>query len=546
MLDGSGTPVPQPLWRGDNEGVELTSEPEPTPDVSPGDVVDWMRRLRVTQGPATGRPFEVLAWQEEFLCAALAPGVRQAGLSVARGNGKTTMVAALAAACIVGPLRQPRAEVPVVAASYNQARLAFEHVRAFVREMLVPAADWRMTDSLHYSLIEHKRSGARLRVISSSPKKAHGLAPSLIIADEPAQWERGDGERMYSALVTSMGKIAGARLIALGTRPARGDHWFSRLLDTPAPGMVARTYSAAPDAELDSEEAWRQANPSLAAMPELHAALRTEAEQAAKNPALVPAFRALRLNQGVDDSGAKQPLVDVDVWRQLQHGGAQPVGRMVLGVDLGGSQALSAAVAYWPLSGRLECLARIGAEPSLSARGARDGVGPLYEQAAAAGDLACDPGRVPDVGRLLEAAVARFGVPAVIVCDRWRLAELRDAVDGRVHPPTEGIVVRGQGFKDGAEDVRRFQDAVARGLVAPSRRFPLLEAGIADATVVYDAAGNGKLAKSGEGGRRHCARDDVAAAAILAVAHGHRVSGVDEAAARVATTNSSAGFAVAG
>ena len=43
---------------------------------------------------------------------------------------------------------------------------------------------------------------------------------------------------------------------------------------------------------------------------------------------------------------------------------------------------------------------------------------------------------------------------------------------------------------------------------------------MAEARTVSDAAGNEKLCKGSEGGRRMRARDDAAAAAILAVAHG--------------------------
>ncbi len=35
---------------------------------------------------------------------------------------------------------------------------------------------------------------------------------------------------MYAALLTAMGKIPGARMVAFGTRPADPDHWFGKLL----------------------------------------------------------------------------------------------------------------------------------------------------------------------------------------------------------------------------------------------------------------------------------------------------------------------------
>ena len=50
----------------------------------------------------------------------------------------------------------------------------------------------------------------------------------------------------------------------------------------------------------------------------------------------------------------------------------------------------------------------------------------------------------------------------------------------------------------------------------------LLTAAMGEARVLTDPAGNSKLAKGSEGGRRMRAKDDAAAAAILAVALGVR------------------------
>jgi phage terminase large subunit-like protein len=105
-----------------------------------------------------------------------------------------------------------------------------------------------------------------------------------------------------------------------------------------------------------------------------------------------------------------------------------------------------------------------------------------------------------------------------ICCDRFRQAEFVEAVQktgARVVP-----TYRGQGFKDGAEDVERFRRSVFDGKVkaAPSL---LLRSAFADAVTLTDPAGNAKLAKG-----RSTGRIDPAAAAILAVAHGDRMTAV--------------------
>lgn len=200
---------------------------------------------------------------------------------------------------------------------------------------------------------------------------------------------------------------------------------------------------------------------------------------------------------------------------------------MVWGVDLGGQLALSAVACFWPETGLLDTLAECGNALTVAQRGAQDGVGSLFEQAASCGELAVSDRRIPNVEALLHRALLKWGRPDVVVSDRFRIAELKDVGEKLLQDVS--VVPRGQGFREGSDDVRRFQAAVKLAHVRPARKLVLLEAGIADAVVVTDCSGNAKLAKVKEGGRRAHARDDVAAAAILAVAHGARVRGAETA-----------------
>ena len=158
--------------------------------------------------------------------------------------------------------------------------------------------------------------------------------------------------------------------------------------------------------------------------------------------------------------------------------------------------------------------------PSLGERGLGDGVGRLYLDMAARGELMQAGRRVSDVPALLREALRRWGRPVAVVCDRWRVAELRQALEAVRFPMAE-LIERGQGFKDGGQDVRDFRAAVLAGEVRPESSL-LLAAAMGEARAVGDPAGNWKLAKNRQGGRRAQARDDAAAAAILAVAAGRR------------------------
>ena len=483
----------------------------------PAAIIDYLAGLNVTQGQGAGQPFNVLLWQSRFIRGAFGPDVTESALSVARGCGKTTLTAGIACAALDGPLVTPRGETVIVASSFDQARISFEHVTAFLADSIEDDPKrWRIQDSANRASIEDRRTGARVRVLGSDPRRAHGLAPVLVIADEPAQWPPGTSDRMIAALRTSLGKIDGGRLIALGTRPADSEHWFEKLLSGGAD--YSQVHAARDSDPPFHARTWKRANPSLAYMPHLERTIRAEAGKARKDPAVLPAFRALRLNQGTSDV-ERASLLAAGTWETIE-GDAIASGPCVWGVDLGTTAAASAIAAFWPDTGRLESLAAFGDTPGLSERGLRDGVGRMYMDMARRGELITTPGRVVDVPDLLREAMDRFGPPDAVAADRWREGELRDGLD-LAGIPSASFVSRGQGFKDGGEDVRAFRRACLTGKVVPVVSL-LMRAAMREAVTVSDPAGNSKLAKHTEGGRRSRARDDAAAAGILAVSVGVR------------------------
>ena len=436
-------------------------------------------------------------------------------------NGKSALVAGIAAAMVdpSGPLHGRRREVVCVAASFDQSRIIYEDVLAFLSDRydLGDRSVWRKQDSANRATLEYRATGCRVRCIGSDPGRAHGLRPALALLDEPAQWDHAKADRMLQAIRTGLGKVPGSRLIALGTRPADETHWFARLLKWAAYSQV---HAARPDDPPFWLRTIRRANPSLDHLPSLKARIAQEIEDARNDPDALAAWMSLRLNSGQHDT-ARSVLLDAGAWKRAA-GLPEPEpsrGGYVLGVDLGTSAAMSAAAAYHR-SGWLDAVAVFPEQPDLRRRGLADGVGSLYSKMHQRGELVVAGGHVSDVRRLLSEALTRWGKPAAIVADRWRAAELRQHLDA-LRFPTAQLVVRGQGYKDGGEDVRQFRAAVLGGHVRPSDSL-LLTAAMSEARVTVDPAGNAKLAKGSEGGRRVRARDDAAAAAILAVATGYR------------------------
>ena len=171
-------------------------------------------------------------------------------------------------------------------------------------------------------------------------------------------------------------------------------------------------------------------------------------------------------------------------------------------------------------TGRLEAIAAFPSEPGLLDRGRADGVNDLYVRMSERGELIQSGKHAVDLPEILEMILKRWRAPACIVADRWKQRDLFEALD-RVKFPRVPTVARGQGFKDGSEDVTCFRRACLGGYVKPIESI-LLRAAMREARTVSDPARNEKLAKMSQGGRRQRARDDAVAAAILAVAVGYR------------------------
>ena len=224
-------------------------------------------------------------------------------------------------------------------------------------------------------------------------------------------------------------------------------------------------------------------------------------------------------------------LLTVDDWERAT---ARPVpereGRPVVGIDLGAGRAWSAAVAIW-CSGRVEALACAPGIPTLEAQEKRDRVPwGTYRKLALSGALRVADGvRVQPPAELWRAVTAVWGKPARIVCDRFRLAELRDAVG-----PGVEIIPRVSRWSESSEDIRALRKTTADGPLAVEKDSrPLLTASLGVAMVAADDAGNVRMRKRGSNnasrddvGRRPGARrwfvDEIAARTAAAVALGDR------------------------
>ncbi|MDF1716190.1 MAG: terminase large subunit [Antarcticimicrobium sp.] len=487
--------------------------------------IQFLGLLRIPEGKKAGKPLKLADFQRKFVKGAYSKNVMVGVLSIGRGNAKTALAAGLALAELVGAIEvkpQPKREVIIAARNRDQAKTAFSFVLGFIQGF--PEADQALFVIRRGSKLEIEfegNGGGLVRVIAADGKSILGGAPTLAIMDERAAWVRDKGDDLENAILSGLGKRDGRALI-ISTSAPDDTNTFSRWLDQPPPGTFVQEHRPAFGLPADDLESLLVANPGakegIGSTPEW---LVAQAKRAiARGGSALSSFRNLNRNERISTED-RSVLVTVDEWLSAEV--APDVlpprdGPCVLGVDLGGSRSMSAAAFYWPETGRLEALGTFPAFPGLADRGAADGVSSRYVEMQERGELSVmGENTVPPGPWLAEIVRLLDGIqPACIVGDRFRHAEFLEAMEnagiGRVP-----FIMRGFGWKDGAEDIERFRRSLFDGeiKVAPSL---LLRAAFADAITLIDPAGNHKLAKA-----RSLGRIDSAAATVLAVAQGVRM-----------------------
>ena len=170
------------------------------------------------------------------------------------------------------------------------------------------------------------------------------------------------------------------------------------------------------------------------------------------------------------------------------------------------------AVAIWP-SGVIDLHRRRARHSRFDgAREARQrAAAGLYRRLAQQGALMVADGlRVQPPAMLMDLAVARWGEPEFILCDRFRVNDLMDWNEGHRIP----IIPRVGRWSESSSDIRGTRKIVKDGplSVCPDA-LGLLTASLAISKVANDDSGNVRLVKRGAG---NSARDDCVSALVLA------------------------------
>lgn len=159
----------------------------------------FIESLTIPEGPKAGQPLGLAPFQREFVQGALAPDTVAAVLSIARGNDKTMLAAAIAVAALLGVWDpQPRRDVVIAARMRDQAAIAWNlaaalceslplELRALIKLRRAPRLEIEFTDE----------NGTHvLRAIAANGKSVLGASPTFILMDERAFWPGGRREEL--------------------------------------------------------------------------------------------------------------------------------------------------------------------------------------------------------------------------------------------------------------------------------------------------------------------------------------------------------------
>lgn len=314
-------------------------------DLSPGPWLAWRTKTkadrairfietycRPPKGYGYGKTMKLAPFQKQWIHDIFEPGISAAVLQLPRGNGKSTLLAALSIWATFDKSDSGEPQVPIIATTVGQAKRSVYDVAL----KMIQAEPELANRCVSYTAIGNERvvanTGGVLFPIANDVDGLQGLDPSLAIADEigfqPLE--------SWNSLLMASGKRVSSLVVGIGTPGLDRDNalWHMRQAyyegRTPK-GFVFQEYSAPEGCDHLDEANWFLANPALAAGYQNIEALRT-------NLGLTPEghFRIFNLGQWVEGTDAWLGSDGRKLWESLNDPMPLELGAKTwVGVDVG-------------------------------------------------------------------------------------------------------------------------------------------------------------------------------------------------------------------
>lgn len=295
--------------------------------------------LRASRGFKTGEPLEFTAWQSWLMDRLMETNpdtgllrFRRAVIGVPRKQGKSLIGSALALEHLMfGP---QGAQVYSAAADRAQAKIVFGEAR----QQVLNSPTMSRYIKVYRDALENPAKGSVYRALSADAMRAHGLAPSLVVADELHAWPSSAsntrGDELWEALTQGSADRPESLVVGITTAGGHMDTLLGRLYEhgrrvalgeIEDPQFGFWWWEAPQDADPTDPDTWRVANPNLAEG--LLDQGDFEAAIASAGSAGFAGFQRYRLNQWVRLAG--EDFVSPHHYAEAQREQSIPVGATI-------------------------------------------------------------------------------------------------------------------------------------------------------------------------------------------------------------------------
>ncbi len=420
--------------------------------------VNFIECLSHTKGKWSGKPFELIDWQEQIIRDIFGTlksnGYRQfntAYIEIPKKMGKSELAAAVALLLCCGD-GEERAEVYGCAADRQQASIVFEVAADMVR--MSPALSKRVKILSATKRIVFQPTNSFYQVLSAEAYSKHGFNIHGVVFDElhtqPNRklfdvMTKGSGDARTQPLyflITTAG--SDTKSICYETHQKAKDLLEGRKVD---PTFYPVIYGADESDDWTDPKVWKKANPSLGITVGIDK-VKAACESAKQNPAEENTFRQLRLNQWVKQAVRWMPM---DRWDKCAFAVNEEelLGRVCYGgLDLSSSIDITAFVLVFPPEDEDDKYVVLPyfwlPEETLNIRVNRDHV--PYDVWEKQEYLKTTEGNVVHYGfieKFIESLGEKYNIRE-IAFDRWGAVQMVQNLEGMGFT----VVPFGQGFKD--------------------------------------------------------------------------------------------------
>jgi phage terminase large subunit-like protein len=304
------------------------------------DITDFAATmLRASRGFKVGQPLEFTAWQS-WLTDRIFETDPETGLLryriglvlEPRKNGKSIKGTTYALEHLV--FGGPGAQIYSAAGDRAQAKIVFGEAR----QQVLNSPTLSRVVKVYRDALEVPSKGNVYRALSADAARAHGLGPSLVIADEIHAWPSSAsntrGDELWEALTTGSADRPESLVLGITTAGGHTDTLLGRLYEhgkRVATGEVEDkqfgfwSWEAAPEDDPTDPLVWRKANPNLAEG--LLDEGDFEAAIASAGSAGFAGFQRYRLNQWVRLAG--EDFMSPHHWAEAQREESIPKGATI-------------------------------------------------------------------------------------------------------------------------------------------------------------------------------------------------------------------------